>query len=99
MPDDEKTVVENVNVPGRTSRVNAREYEAMRAILLRVLPADGPGMTQAEMNTAARPHLPQDLRPGGEKSMWWVKTVQLDLEAKGLLARDASSTPTRWRRR
>lgn len=99
MPEDEMIVVENVNVPGRTSRVNARKYEAMREVLLRVLPADGPGMTQAEMGTAVRPHLPQDLWPGGDKSMWWVKTVQLDLEAKGLVIRDASSTPTRWRRR
>lgn len=39
---------------------------------------------------------PQDLFPGGEKSGWWAKTVQLDLEAKGILVRDTKSKPLRW---
>lgn len=91
--------VENINVPGRTSRVNAEKYTAMREILLKVLPPGEPGVTQAEMGEAARPHLPQNLWPNGEKSMWWLKTVQLDLEAKGLVIRDSSSKPTRWRRK
>jgi hypothetical protein len=30
-------------------------------------------------------HLPQNLFPGGAKAGWWAKTVQLDLEARGLL--------------
>lgn len=90
--------VENINVPGRTSRVNAEKYHAMRAVLLKVLTAEEPGLTQAEMKEAVKPHLPQDLWPGGDKAMWWVKTVQLDLEAKGLVLRDRSSKPTRWRR-
>jgi len=91
--------VENINVPGRTSNVNAEKYTAMRAILLKVLPAKGPGLTQAEMGKAVRPHLSQNLWPNGEKSMWWVKTVQLDLEAKGLVIRDSMSKPTRWHRK
>lgn len=99
MPKDEMIAVENINVPGHTSNVNAKKYEAMREILLRVLPANGPGITQAELSTAVRPYLPQGLWPNGEKSMWWVKTVQLDLEAKGLMIRDSSSKLTRWRRR
>lgn len=90
--------VENVNVPGRVSNVNAEKYEAMRGVLLSVLPKDPPGLTQAEMGDAVRPHLPQDLWPNGEKSMWWVKTVQLDLEAKGLLMRNKKCRPTRWHR-
>ena len=99
MPKDKMIAVENTNVPGRTRNVNAEKYTAMRQILLKVLPAREPGITQAEMGKAVRPHLPQDLWPNGEKSMWWVKTVQLDLEAKGLVVRDTSTKPARWRRR
>ena len=90
--------VENVNVAGRVTNVNAKKYEAMRGVLLKVLPKDPPGLTQAEMGDAVLPHLPQDLWPKGKKSMWWVKTVQLDLEAKGLLVRSKEGRSTRWRR-
>lgn len=90
--------VENVNVPGYTSNVNAEKYMAMRTILLNVLPSKPPGITQAEMGKAVLFHLPQNLWPKGEKSMWWVKTVQLDLEAKGLVARNSFTKPTRWYR-
>lgn len=98
MPKREMIEVENVNVPGRVSNVNAEKYEAMRSVLLKVLPKDPPGLTQAEMGDAVLPHLPQNLWPNGKKSMWWVKTVQLDLEAKGLVIRNKEGRPTRWRR-
>jgi hypothetical protein len=97
VPKTEMIEVENVNVPGRVSNVNKSKYEAMRDILLKVLPKDSPGLTQTEMKAAVLPHLPQNLWPRGEKSMWWVKTVQLDLEAKGLVIRNKTCTPTRWR--
>lgn len=89
--------IQNVNTPGRTSRVNAQKYEAMRQALLRLIPSQAPGITQAEMRALVTPQLPHDLWPGGDKAMWWIKTVQLDLEAKGLLVR-TPGTPTRWRR-
>jgi hypothetical protein len=72
-------VVENINTPGRTSRVDAEKYSAMRKVLLKVLPNKAPGLTQAELREVIQPHLPQHLWPQGEKSMWWMKTVQLDL--------------------
>lgn len=98
MSRSEMIEVENVNVAGHVSNVNAEKYEAMRRVLLEVLPEDPPGLTQAEMGEAVLPHLPQDLWPNGKKSMWWVKTVQLDLEAKGLLIRNKEGRLTRWRR-
>lgn len=55
------------------------------------------GMTIDEMRDAVAPLLPDDLFPGGAKVGWWSKAVQLDLEAKGLIARQ-SSTPLRLRR-
>jgi hypothetical protein len=94
----EKIEVENVNVPGSTTRVDATKYRAARAALLEALPAEPPGLTQAEMIEATKRHLPEDLFPGGAKAGWWVKCVQLDLEAKGSVVRDRSAKPLRWRR-
>ena len=94
---DERITVENVNVPGRTSRVNAAMYNAMKQAMMRVLPSKEPGLTQAEIREAVVPHLPEDLYPGGAKAGWWAKTVQLDLEAKGVMAREATR-PLRWHR-
>ena len=91
----DKIVVENVNVPGRTSRVNAVKYEAMKAAMLRVLPAEEPGLTQTEVREAVIPYLPEDLFPGGSTAGWWAKTVQLDLEAKGAVIRETTK-PLRW---
>jgi hypothetical protein len=91
-----KIAVENVNTPGRVSNVDATKYEAMRTALLHALPAGLPGLTQAEMGRAVLLHLPGMLWPNGDKAMWWMKTVQLDLEAKGLVARTRDTKPTRW---
>ena len=93
--DVERIVVENINTPGRTSRVNAVMYRAMRQAMLEVLPFEEPGLTQAEMREAVIAHLPEDLYPGGAKAGWWAKTVQLDLEAKGVVVREATK-PLRW---
>jgi hypothetical protein len=90
-------VVKNVNVPGYSTRVNAPKYAAMRRALLSVLPKTAPGLTQADMFHAVLTHLPSDLFPGGAKSNWWAKTVQLDLEAKRLVAREKTK-PLRWHR-
>ena len=92
-----RLTIENVNHPGHTTTVDAGMYEAMRAALLAVLPAKAPGLTQAEMHEAVVARLPQDLFPGGAKAGWWTKAVQLDLETKGVIAREASK-PLRWHR-
>lgn len=98
MPAAAVVAVQNINAPGRVSNVNAEKYTAMRKALTKVMPSKPPGLTQAEMCAAVLPHLPQELWPNGAKSMWWVKTVQLDLEARGLLTRDPAAKPLRWRR-
>jgi hypothetical protein len=69
----------------------------MREAMLQVLPQDEPGLTQAEMREAVVPHLLDDLFPGGSTAGWWAKTVQLDLEAKGVVIREATK-PLRWHR-
>jgi hypothetical protein len=94
---DGKIVVQNVNVPGYTHRVDAVMYEAMRGAMLRMLPRKAPGMTQAEMWSGLAGYAPQKLFPDSGKIGWWMKTVQLDLEAKKILRREATK-PTRWHR-
>jgi hypothetical protein len=94
---DDKITVENVNVPGSTSRVNAAKYQAMKQAMLRVLPKEAPGLNQAEIREAVVAYLPDDLYPGGATSGWWAKTVQLDLEAKGIVVREATK-PLKWHR-
>ena len=94
--DRERVVVENVNVPGSTTRVDAAKYHATRAALLRALPEAPPGLNQAEMIDATKRHLPEELFPGGAKAGWWVKCVQLDLEAKDVVARERGAKPLRW---
>lgn len=94
---DGKIVVENVNVPGHTTRVDAIKYAAMKTALLKVLPAKAPGITQKQMSSDVKLHLPEDLFPGGAKAGWWMKCVQLDLEAKRIVTRDATK-PLTWRK-
>ena len=86
MPDD-KIEIENVNTPGRTERVDRAKYVAMRDALLAVLPSEAPGLTVADAKEALLPRLPDDLFPQGKTAGWWLKAVQLDLEAKGVVKR------------
>lgn len=90
-----RIAVENVNVPGKTTNVDAEKYAAMKTAFLKVLPSVSPGATQKEIQTTVKAHLPSDLFPGGKTSGWWAKTVQLDLEAKGVVVRE-DTKPLRW---
>lgn len=91
----EKIAVENINTPGKTTNVNAEKYVAMKDAFLKVLPDTSPGLTQKEIHSQVQAHLPEALFPGGATSGWWAKTVQLDLEAKGIVERE-SCKPLRW---
>lgn len=92
-----RILVENVKNPGKRRPVDAANYQAMRRALLKVLPARNPGFAYDEMSRAVLRHLPAALFPGGAKAGWWLKTVQLDLEAKGIIARE-KTRPLRWHR-
>jgi hypothetical protein len=89
--------VENVNHPGQVRLVDAVMYDAMRRVLLKVLPKIPPGLTVKEMYAKVVTAVPKDLFPAGAKAGWWTKTVQLDLEAEGIIARQ-KSRPLRLRR-
>ena len=96
--DGAKVIVENVNVPGYTHAVDAEHYEGMKKVLLKILPKEGPGLTQTEMWAAAAKVADKTLFPDRGKVGWWMKSVQLDLEAKAVIVRDKEAKPLRWRR-
>lgn len=84
---DEKIEIESITSPHHVQRVDKARFMAMRDALLPVLPFEAPGMSVAEAKAALLPNLSQELFPGGEKAGWWLKAVQLDLEAKGVIER------------
>ena len=86
--------IQNVGQPGKTYQVDAAKFAAMRTAVLSVLPKAAPGMAVADLIAAVVPVLPQDLFPGGATAGWWVKAVQLDLEAKAVIQR-APKPPVR----
>jgi hypothetical protein len=93
-PADAKTVdVLNVNAPGKIYKRDAEKYAAARKAYLAFMPARAPGLTQTEMFEGMRKALPSF----GSTSGWWMKTVQLDAEARGEVVRDGGK-PLRWRK-
>jgi hypothetical protein len=90
MPDtDDKITIESVTSPHHVQRVDRRKYTAMHHALLGVLPVGAPGITLADAKAKLLQHLPEELFPGGGKAGWWLKAVQLDLEAKQVIGRTA----------
>lgn len=83
----DKITVENVNHPGKTERVNGEKYVAMRDAMVAVLSRQAEAVDYTTIKQGVKPLLPESLFPGGATSGWWIKCVQLDLEAKGRLAR------------
>jgi len=84
---DDRIEIESITAPHHKTRVGRVKYMAMRDALLPVLPDAPPGITVAEAKQALLARLSPEQFPGGEKAGWWLKAVQLDLEAKGVIAR------------
>jgi hypothetical protein len=92
-----RTQIQNVLSPGHLVRVDTAKYEAMKQALLAVLPSTWPGLTVAEARERLLAHLPDQLFPQGAKAGWWLKAVQLDLEAKEVIVRE-DAKPLRLRK-
>ena len=92
----EKVEVRNVNHPDLRERVDAEKYGIVRTAMMAVLTEDAPGLTAKELKAALAPEVERTF-PGGAKLGWWMTTVRLDLEARGLIARSAGS-PLRFRK-
>jgi hypothetical protein len=78
----------SISSPGHVVRVDKAKYDAIKAVLLAAVPKAEPGLTVAEIKARVMPLLPEALFPGGAKAGWWLKGVQLDLEARGVIARE-----------
>ena len=79
------------------TNIDAAKYEAMKAALLTVVPAAGAGVPFQDLADAVRPHLSDELFAKASIN-WYVTTVKLDLEARGLIERVPSARPQRLRR-
>ncbi|MEW9308463.1 hypothetical protein ACETRX_29425 [Labrys portucalensis] len=89
----DKTRIEllNINHPGKAWAADAAMYAAMKAAILALLPDGKPGLTVAQIQARVPALLPENLYPGGAKAGWWVKAVQLDLEARSIIRREKVS--------
>ncbi|MCB5200327.1 hypothetical protein LGQ03_13850 [Loktanella sp. TSTF-M6] len=89
----DKVEVLNVNQPGQVGRVDAAKYNAMKSAMLSTVTATP--MTAAQMKAGVLRQLPDDVFPGGSTAGWWLKCVQLDLEARDILQRHQTK-PLTW---
>lgn len=67
--------------------IDARKYTTMRRALLQVIPTRSPGIAFADLVDLVRPLLPTAVYDCEVSIAWYVVTVKLDLEARGLVAR------------
>ncbi len=88
-----KITVENVNAPDHKVSLNADKYGAMFDAMMAVL-TDTP-MTYAQIKQGVLPLLPDAHFPQGKTAGWWIKSVQLDQEAKGTIIRH-NTKPLSW---
>ncbi|MCC6361313.1 MAG: hypothetical protein IT450_21455 [Phycisphaerales bacterium] len=87
----------NTGRPDRT--IDAEKYAAVKRAILKAVPR-GPKKSIAfgDLAAAAKKHLPDGRIPGGGALAWYVTSVKLDLEARGLLVCDRKRSPqTLWR--
>ena len=91
MPDTDDRITIERATSSHVQRIDRAKYQAMRDALIASLPSHSPGITVAEAKAALLPRLPDALFPGGDKAGWWLKAVQLDLEAKGVIRRGPGS--------
>jgi hypothetical protein len=80
------------------TRIDAAKYEAVKKAILKAVPKSERGIEFRELGAAVEEHLPGGKIPGGGSIMWYVTTVKLDLESRGLIERVERSRPQRVRR-
>lgn len=95
---------ENVNHEGYSEPLNKEKYDHIRAAILDVLGPDPSGTTFSELERRVADRLrerdvPSALFPKPGSVRWYVKAVQLDLEARELIERVPGARPLRLRKR
>lgn len=90
---------ENVNHPGYQENLKEEKYNIIRKAMLANLPdSSSDGMPFAQLEEKVTAHLaqnkvPKELFPKPGSVRWYCKTVQLDLEAKGIIERLPKQSP------
>lgn len=88
----------NINPGVGGARVNPERYAAVKKAILRAVPRSKQGIAFKDLPKAVARHLPGGKIPGGGSISWYVTTVKLDLEARGLIHRIPGSRPQRLTR-
>ena len=93
----------NVNHPEYTEPLKEEKYLIIKAAILAVLPENGAGTSFDELDNSVRDYLDEqsvdmNLFPKPGSVRWYTKTVQLDLEARGLIERIPKTAPMRLRK-
>lgn len=95
----------NVNHPEHRQSLNSEKYELIKDAILASLPEaeSGASLSFTELETAVTNHLlqnnaPMELFPKAGSVRWYTKSVQLDLEARGVIERVPQKSPLRFRR-
>ena len=79
------------------TNVDQDKYDAMKKALLKHIPRRVDGVPFRGIVEAIRPLLPREVFAGASIS-WYVTTVKLDLEARGLIERVPRKKPQHLRR-
>ncbi len=81
------------------TNIEKSKYVTMKAALLKVVPKTGPGVAFKDMKPLVRPHLSKSVFTPEVSITWYLVTVKLDLEARGVLLRVPGSRSQRLIRR
>jgi hypothetical protein len=79
-------------------RIDQSKYDAVRAALLHVIPADPQGVALADLAEQVAKVLPSDSLSALGSVSWYTMAVKFDLEARGLIERVPGAQPPRVRR-
>jgi hypothetical protein len=80
------------------TRVSAEKYEIIRKAILKAVPKTKAGIAFGDLPKAVEKHLGRADRAKIGSIPWYVTTVKLDLEARGLIERVPEAKPQRLRR-
>ncbi|MGE3182075.1 MAG: hypothetical protein AB7N71_10620 [Phycisphaerae bacterium] len=78
--------------------IERAKYDAMKSAILRSVGRSRTGILFQELPQLVRDQLPEAIFPRNGSVMWYVTTVKLDLEARGLIERVPGKSPQRLRR-
>jgi hypothetical protein len=95
---------QNVNLPGYTEKLKEEKYTIIKDAILSVLgPPEKPEFTFDQLSKKVKSFLEagdtdMSLFPKPGSVRWYTKTVQLDLEARGLIERIPKSSPMKLKK-